>query len=208
VLPLSSLALVGLAWYRIKESRDEEDRRYARRLACGMTAGFIGDLWMAGGVVTCGLLFFGIGHGCYLRGMTSRAKAWALGGRRRRLMLWAVWLMAGVGIWYGVAAAGAAPNLRFLADAALPYTILLASTAGVASGLAATDRRFLGLAIGGALFLGSDAVIALRMFRPELYQSLPDGIRGIVVWATYGPAQMLILDSVRAARRQPATSRS
>ena len=124
VLPLSSLALVALAWVRVKD-RDDEERVYARRLALGMTAGFAGDLCMGAGVVLGGLLFFGIGHGCYIRAMLARARAWQLGGRGRRLALWGLWLVVGSSIWYGVAATGGMadgpPKLRVLARALAVY---------------------------------------------------------------------------------------
>jgi hypothetical protein len=53
--------------------------------------------------------------------------------------------------------------------------------------LAWLDRRFIAVAIGAALFLFSDAVIAWEMFQG----STP--VLRFLVWATYGPGQMLIV---------------
>ena len=55
-------------------------------------------------------------------------------------------------------------------------------------GLALVDGRFLPLAIGGALFLLSDLLIALRLFQNSQQPRLND-----LIWLTYGPAQMLIV---------------
>jgi hypothetical protein len=77
---------------------------------------------------------------------------------------------------------------------ALPYALLLASTAGLGSGLAIQDRRFIPLALGGALFLLSDLILAGDMFSDLFFRLIGD-----VVWLTYGPAQMLIVYSIGAA---------
>jgi len=51
--------------------------------------------------------------------------------------------------WFFVVFRGQDPTLVHLV--ALPYALLLASTAGLGSGLARQDRRFIPLALGGAL---------------------------------------------------------
>ena len=75
--------------------------------------------------------------------------------------------------------------------AALPYALLLASTAGFATGLALNISAFIPLALGCALFLLSDLLIAARLFSGVFFPLIDD-----VVWLTYGPAQMLIVYSI------------
>jgi hypothetical protein len=81
---------------------------------------------------------------------------------------------------------GHAPTL--LHWAALPYALLLASTAGFATGLALQDSTFLLLALGAALFLLSDLILAAQLFNHLQFPLIGD-----VIWLTYGPAQMLIV---------------
>ena len=76
---------------------------------------------------------------------------------------------------------------------ALPYTMLLAGTAGISSGLALQDRRLFGLALDGALFLVSDLMLAFGMFWGHFAHQTES------VWLTYGPGQMLIVFSVLSA---------
>jgi hypothetical protein len=78
--------------------------------------------------------------------------------------------------------------------AALPYALLLASTAGLATGLAVQAPAFVPLAIGGGLFLLSDLILAARLFNGVYFYLIGD-----IVWLTYGPAQALIVYSVSSA---------
>ena len=71
---------------------------------------------------------------------------------------------------------------------ALPYALLLASTAAAATSLALVDTRFLLLALGSILFLLSDLILAAQLFNGLKFASIGD-----VVWLTYGPGQMLIV---------------
>ncbi len=70
----------------------------------------------------------------------------------------------------------------------------LASTAGFASGLALQAGGFTPLAIGAALFLLSDLILAAQLFNNLRFRFIGD-----IVWLTYGPAQMLIVFSVYTA---------
>jgi hypothetical protein len=72
--------------------------------------------------------------------------------------------------------------------AALLYALLLAGTAGVATGLALQTPAFIPVAVGAALFLASDLILA-----GELFNGLSFPLIGDVVWLTYGPAQALIV---------------
>ena len=82
--------------------------------------------------------------------------------------------------------------------AALPYALLLASTAGVATSLAVQDRAYVPFAIGGALFLVSDLILATRLFNSAEFRFVGD-----VIWFTYGVGQMLIVMAAGAALRPP-----
>jgi hypothetical protein len=77
---------------------------------------------------------------------------------------------------------------------ALPYALLLASSAGLATGLALNISLFIPLAIGCALFLLSDLILAAQLFAGLTFPLIGD-----VVWLTYGPAQLLIVYSIGAA---------
>ena len=70
----------------------------------------------------------------------------------------------------------------------MPYALLLAATAGSATGLGLQTAVFLPVALGAALFLLSDLLIA-----GELFSDLSFPYIGDAIWLTYGPAQMLIL---------------
>src|SRR5690606_6901281 len=76
---------------------------------------------------------------------------------------------------------------------ALPYALLLSATAGLPTGPALQDSRFIPLAPGGALFLLSDLILAGDMFSGMTFRMIGD-----VIWLTYGPAQMLIVYSIGA----------
>ena len=75
--------------------------------------------------------------------------------------------------------------------AALPYALLLASTAGFATGLALQSALFIPLALGAGLFLISDLILATQLFNKAYFWLISD-----VVWLTYGPGQMLIVFSI------------
>jgi len=115
--------------------------------------------------------------------------------------LTAWWAMAGIA-WYVTVARG--NDLTVMHWAALPYSLLLAGTAGFATGLALQANPFLWTAAGAALFLFSDLVVAVHMFAADGPQ-----VSGDLVWLTYGPGQMLIVFSIAPALRwlgQPTPS--
>jgi predicted cobalt transporter CbtA len=97
--------------------------------------------------------------------------------------------------WYGIVYRPAKTR-TVVHIIALGYALVLASTAGLAAGLALQNGLFWGLALGAALFLLSDMILA-----GELFSGLRFPLLGDVVWLTYGPGQMLIVYSVDAALR-------
>ncbi len=197
----SSAALSCLAW-TLKGP-------HARRLAVGMTLGLLGDASMAVGFIFGGMLFFAACHAFYIAGMFGFAKVTSAGGAKARMALWALYVLIGALVWTWLTYSnwGDAPRgVQILSWASLPYTLFLASTAGVALGLAARNRAFWPLAAGATLFFISDAVIGTRLFRPEVFQAIPEWLRDSVVWVTYGPAQFLIVTSSRAAAYSSSVS--
>jgi len=194
----SSAALVaaGAVWWYVLRHR--QAGTFAALIAVGMTLGLIGDLFNAHllpGIfpndLMGGIVAFGIGHVAYVLGCVLLA-------RRAKLpmsgMFWsavAAWqLIAAVGWWF-VVMWGQQPSV--LHWAALPYSLLLAGTAGITCGLGLLNRRLLPLAAGGALFLLSDLILAFEQFSGSFDYA------GDFVWLTYGPAQMLIVYSCFAA---------
>lgn len=191
----SSLILVIAAWSWEAVAWTTPARSYGLLIAAGMTLGFAGDLFMAGvGPVTQdtlrGMAAFGLGHAAYITAMIgyeelNRIDIW--------IAAWAVWLVFGAIGWYGAVYRGARPATA-LHWAALPYTLLLSSTAGVATGAALHAAAFVPLALGAVLFLFSDLLIAVGMFSQRRSRLMND-----LIWLTYGPGQMLIVYSTGIA---------
>ncbi len=182
----SSLVLVILVWYGYVLAEDLSAVRYAGFIAAGMTLGLVGDLYMAqvlpsSNRMVTGMAAFGLGHIFYITAIVSYAPlGW---------IAWLIWVLVGATLAYAVIMRSKQPLV--LRRAALVYSILLASTAGVAGGLAIQHPLFTGLAVGGALFLISDLLIALDLFRDRQLPAM-----NIWIWLTYGPAQALIVTSI------------
>lgn len=190
----SSLVLVVAGLVGVAAAGRAAGRRYSVLIAVGMALGLLGDLFNADLVplglkqpVLGAIVSFGIGHLAYIaacRDLFRRTGWWNLGS-------WGpvcVWQAVGLLGW--AAAVYLAPDDSPLKWPALPYSLLLAGTAGVTTALARADWRFLPLALGGALFLASDLVLAVRLFHGSFYRA------GDAVWLLYGPAQMLITYSI------------
>lgn len=174
----------------------------------GMAFGCLGDFQMARQLPINlfsqpelgGMVYFGIGHVAYI---------WA-GWMVQRLLhrppgpwFWLAilaWQLIGGTAWHFVV--HQAGSKAELAWPALGYTALLAATAGVWTGVSCSQPRYTWVALGAALFLASDLVLAWRIFR---------GANGIVehlVWPLYGPGQMLIVFGFLRTFRQPPTGRT
>jgi hypothetical protein len=195
----SSFTLVVAAglWYAF--TRETSVGGYALLIALGMTLGFLGDLFLApllpvAQPTLAGITAFGLGHVAYLVALVGFANAHRLNAPGPRWAALAVWLLIGLVGWYLVIFRG--QKATVLHWAALPYALLLASLAGVATGLALQSALFLPLAAGAALFLLSDLILA-----GELFAGLSFPLIGDVIWLTYGPAQALIVYSVASALR-------
>lgn len=194
----SSLTLVIAAWYWYSLAHEGAAARFALPVAVGMTLGFIGDLFMAKLIIKSdqhilgGIGAFGLGHIAYIIGFISFGEA--VGAADNRVAAWVIWLIVGVIGWY-VAVYRGQQSRSTLHYAALPYALLLASTTGFATGLALNLSVLILLAVGCALFLLSDLILAARLFNGLLFPLIDD-----VVWLTYGPGQMLIVYSIGAVR--------
>lgn len=193
----SSLALVIAAWYWFILTRDGTTAGFSLPVAIGMTLGFVGDLFMAklitksDNAVLGGIGAFGLGHITYIIAFVSFGDL--IGATNYRVEAWLVWLVIGVIGWYLAVFRGQKTRGLFH-YAALPYALLLASTAGFATELALNSSLFIPLAFGCALFLLSDLLLAARLFAGVFFPLIDD-----VVWLLYGPAQMLIVYSIGVA---------
>jgi hypothetical protein len=198
----SSVALVITAWIGVGLWRATSAGLFSSFVAVGMTLGAIGDFFNAelldrfaplGNPVLGGMISFGLGHVAYIIACLTAARRANLRDRRVTYGCLAVWLIVATIGWYVIVYAGADETTRDLVWPALPYSLLLASTAGLATGLAAQNRIFRLLAIGAGLFFLSDMILACGLFRGALpYQTEQ-------VWLSYGPGQMLIVFGAFAA---------
>ncbi len=198
----SSVVLVIAGWCFMVALRQPAARRYAALIASGMTLGAVGDFFNADLLnrliplpdpVLGAIVAFGIGHVLYITACVELGNRTGLNRPLPRYGSIVAWLLiAGVG-WYFAALAGEAPREQAVVWLALPYSLLLAGTAGIAGSLALQDRRFTFLFAGAALFLVSDLILAVRLFHGEF------NLAGDIVWLTYGPGQMLIVFAAPSA---------
>lgn len=194
---LSSALLVAAGWSWAWFSRGTGAAGYAKAIAAGMSLGFLGDLLMARVLpvrehVLAGMAAFGLGHVAYIAAGLRFGAAHGLDAAGPLLAAWAAWLLAGAAGWYLVVARG--EKRTALHWVALPYALLLASTAGVASGLALQAGAFWPFAAGAGLFLFSDLILAAGLFGRVRLPRYND-----IIWLTYGPGQMAIVYSIGAA---------
>jgi hypothetical protein len=193
----SSLTLVVAAWSWYAFTRETAAGAYSLFVAFGMTLGCLGDIFLAELLplkqpVLAGIAAFSLGHIAYIAAILSFADVHGLNAPGPRWGAEAVWLLVGLVSWYFVVYhGGKAATLHY---AALPYALLLASTAGFATGLTLQAPAFAPLAVGAVLFLASDLILAAELFNNRTFPLIGD-----VIWLTYGPAQALIVYSVNAA---------
>lgn len=193
----SSLLLVLAGWLSVVWQGAGPVAPYVWLIAVGMSLGFVGDLALASLLplaqpVLTGMAAFGLGHGAYMGAMLWLAGRFAVVNPAVWPTLgstWLVGLVIGTVGWYGMVFRGQNPGI--LHWVALPYALLLASTAGIAAGLALLVPSLTGLALGALLFLISDLILAANLFNQTTFPLIHD-----LIWLTYGPAQFLIVYSV------------
>ncbi len=191
----SSIVLVVTAAFAYWRWQHTALRRFLWLIALGMALGTLGDFFNAGLLefvpvlhgVLGGIVAFGLGHIAYIVGCVELDRRIGLLNRQAVPIAILIWQVIGVVAWYFVAYQGT--EARDVLWPALPYTMLLSGTAGITSGLAWLRPRLIPLALGGALFLLSDLILAVGMFRGHF-----DG-QTEWVWLTYGPGQMFIVFS-------------
>jgi YhhN family len=193
----SSLTLVAIAWLWYAFTRQSPVGNYALLIAVGMSCGCLGDLFLASVIplsepVLGGMLAFGLGHVSYLVAAIAVGNQFRFGAPLPRFGMLAVWLLIGLTGWYIVIFRGQKPGT--LHWAALPYALLLASVAGLFSGLALQSGTFVPAALGAALFLVSDLILANQLFNGRTFPFVGD-----IIWLTYGPGQALLVASVAGA---------
>jgi uncharacterized membrane protein YhhN len=168
--------------------------RFAALIALGMTLGALPDIYGVSSSAArpfgiepliVSLSLFGLGHVAYIWGGLHIGRLLGLFKRNKAIptmAAWlAFWLLAGLVLWYTLA------STNHVAWGCLAYTLLLATTTGTMTGLAALDRRFCPMAIGAVLFLASDGFLAVRLFHGNAYNI------GDACWITYGIGEMLIV---------------
>ena len=194
----SSVVLVVAASCWTLIGRDYGTAWYALLLAAGMISGFLGDLFLAKVIISgkaanlSGIAAFAVGHLFYISAIWRLGSELGLTVTSARLgALLAWWLLGALG-WYFIVYRGAkATALHWIV---LAYALLLATTAGAATGLALQEPAFWPLAVGAALFLFSDTLIGGNWFNALDFPLIHD-----LVWLTYGPGQMLIVYSAGTA---------
>src|SRR5262249_32655608 len=129
----SSITLVVAAWSWYAFTRAPAVGAYSLFIASGMTLGCLGDHLLTGLLrvkqpVLAGIAAFALGHSAYCAAILSFADVLGLDAPGPRWGAEAVWLLIGLVAWYFVIYhGGKAATLHY---AALPYALLLASTAG------------------------------------------------------------------------------
>lgn len=195
----SSLVLVLAAWIWCISGWSAPGSILRTWVAAGMTLGCAGDLLMASTAsgrrsVLGGMSAFGLGHAAYIAGTLLYAGQAELAQPVYTIRALLFWWVIGLAGWFW--AVGRGPGRTLLHWLALPYALLLATTVGITAGLALQHPRFWPMALGAALFLISDLILARGLFRGQRFRLIDD-----LIWLTYGPGQMLIVYAAGYASR-------
>lgn len=197
-LPFRMLAsvLVWMAAVLLWLAAAPAQQARAEQIAAGMGCGTLGDLIMAEVLptphaVASGMLSFGTGHVLYLRAFTdTRIPPLALAGGLG--LGWGAALLGWRTLVYDAEETHAPAALQY---AALAYALLLGSMAGVGAARAVADPRETSVAVGAALFLLSDLILAGQLFRQLFFPLIGD-----TIWLTYLTGQGLIVYGGNHAR--------
>jgi hypothetical protein len=190
---LSCALLAVAAWLAWTWLRQTTVSRAMFWVALGMTFGFYGDshvgerFWWppVPHPIVGGIVFYGLGHLAYIRACVLFGREQRVPGGLVGYLPILLWQLLALAAWGAVAlTSDEHVELRI---ATLLYTLLVAGTPGFATALAVTQPRFAWMALGGALFLASDVLLAWQLF----HQSFP-GIDELT-WVCYGGGEMLIV---------------
>jgi uncharacterized membrane protein YhhN len=162
-------------------------------VAVGMTLGFYGDshvgdrLWWPPfpNKIVGGIVFYGLGHLAYVAACVVSRRSMELAGGMRWWLPILAWQVSALFSWAAVALTSSEEvTLRV---PTLLYTLLVAATPGFATALAVQRPIFRWMALGGALFLASDILLAWQVF----HASFP--FIDELTWINYGAGEMLIV---------------
>ncbi|MFN8530943.1 MAG: lysoplasmalogenase family protein [Anaerolineae bacterium] len=190
---ISSLCLAVAGWLWWGLTQGTENALYTLPIAVGMSLSFIGDLFMAGLLTGTsnpigGMIAFGCGHVAYIVGIFQFSDAVGANSLRIRSLSIVVWAVIGVMGWWLAVYLPARGKTHLLHWLALGYGLLLSGTTAAATALSLQAASFVPTALGAAMFLVSDLLIAARMFSDLKFYLIDD-----LIWLLYGPAQALIV---------------
>jgi hypothetical protein len=190
---ISCLLLVVAGWTAWWALRQSAYRRAMLLVAVGMTLGFYGDSHVGERFwwppfphpIVGGIVFYGIGHLAYVAACWSIGRVESMSGGRRWWTPIAIWQVVALVSWAAVALTS--DKEAGLRVPTLLYTLLVAATPGFATALAVQRRAFVWMALGGAMFLASDVLLAWQLF----HGSFP--FIDELTWINYGGGEMLIV---------------
>ena len=177
--PLTTILIVARAW-----PRGHDQPRVRRWVLAGLVLSLVGDvalLWPQQGFLP-GLVAFLLAHACYIVAFASTTRFAA------RLLPFVGYAAVAGGVlsqlWPSVPAALRAPVVAYVV--ALAVMAAQAAVVGITARGTPEAARARGLAIGGALFMASDALLAINKFAAPLPAA------SLCILATYWTAQWLI----------------
>ena len=184
--PMATVILVLLVWRGARSA----DSRLRRGVLAGLAFSLAGDvlLMLSPRLFVGGLLAFLVAHLCYLRAFTADTRLFA------RPLALIVLTVVGAAIlsflWSGLA-----PEVKV---PVIAYVVVLVAMAGqaVSRWQAHPGPRTRAAAVGGVLFVVSDALLAIDRFRAPIVAA------PLWVLGTYWAAQWGIAQSVREPQRQ------
>jgi hypothetical protein len=190
---ISCLLLVVAAWAAWWILRRTQAATSMLLVAVGMALGFYGDshvgdrLWWPNfpNKIVGGIVFYGLGHLAYVAACVAIRGTEALAGGLRWWLPILAWQVSALFGWSAVALTSSEEvTLRV---PTLLYTLLVAATPGFTTALAVQRPIYRWMALGGAMFLASDILLAWQVF----HTSFP-GIDELT-WINYGGGEMLIV---------------
>jgi len=190
---VSCLLLAIAAWTAWWKLRRAAAGSAMLLIAVGMTLGFYGDshvgdrLWWPPfpQKIVGGIVFYGLGHLAYVAACVAIRRQEGLTGGSRWWLPVLAWQLIALLAWAAVALS--TDREAALRVPTLLYTLLVAATPGFATALARQRPIFRGMALGGAMFLASDILLAWQLFH--------NSFAGIdeLTWINYGGGEMLIV---------------